>query len=133
MKKNLWLLPTLLLFVPLVAGAILWQQLPEQIPFFLPNDGFELCGRGFFVFGLPFCALVTHFCFVGLCALTPWLRHPWTDLPRPGFWWAIPTLYLLDCAWSYSRVFGGALPFILAAVVLATAIILWLILIRRYS
>ena len=132
MKKCLWLLPALLSFVPLAAGAILWQQLPEQIPFFLPGDGFELCGRGFFVFGLPFCALALHICFVWVCELAPWMQDA-SELRHFVCWWIMPTLYLLDCAWSYSRVFGGALPFILAAVVLATAIILWLILIRRYS
>ena len=132
MKKCLWLLPALLSFVSLVAGAILWQQLPEQIPFFWPGDGFQSLSRGFFVFGLPFCALALHICFVWVCELAPWMLDA-SELRHFYCWWIIPTLQLLDCAWSYSRVFGGALPFVLAAIVLTVAIILWLILIRRLS
>lgn len=132
MKKCLWLLPALLSFVSLVAGAILWQHLPEQIPFFWPGDGFQSLSRGFFVFGLPFCALALHICFVWVCELAPWMLDA-SELRHFFCWWIIPTLQLLDCAWSYSRVFGGALPFVLAAIVLTVAIILWLILIRRLS
>ena len=133
MKKCLWLLPALLSFVPLIAGTILWQQLPEQMPYFLPNDGFQFWSRGFFVFGLPFCTLVLHVCFVLICEMAPWML----DAPeRRHFfcWWIMPTLHLLNCAWSYSRTFGnGLLPFVLAAIVLVVTIILWLILIRRFS
>ena len=132
MKKWLWLLPSLLSFVPLAAGAIMWQQLPEQIPFFLPSDDFESLSRGFFVFGLPFCALALDICFVWVCELSPWMLDA-SELRHFICWWIMPTLQLLDCAWSYSRVFGGALPFVLAAIVLTVAIILWLILIRRLS
>ena len=133
MKKCLWLLPTLLLLVPLVIGAFLWRQLPAQVDFFLPKGGLHSLSKSFFVFKLPFWALVTHLFFVGLCALSPWLRHSMTDLPRTGFWWCIPTIFLLNCAWSYHIAFGGIMPFVLAVIILTIAIILWLIWIRRFS
>ena len=133
MKKCLWLLPALLSFASLVAGAILWQQLPEQIPFFWPGDGFQSLSRGFFVFGLPFCALALHICFVWVCELAPWMLDA-SELRHFFCWWIIPTLQLLNCARSYSRALdNGLLPFVLAAIVLTVAIILWLILIRRLS
>ena len=102
-----WLLSSLTLFLPAAVSGALWQKLPNQVVLFLPNIG--PCSKSFFVFGMPMLALVEHFLFVGLCAITPWLRDVRTDLPRPGFWWAIPFVTQCSYALSLHTALGGNL------------------------
>ena len=78
-----WLLSSLTLFLPAAVSGALWNKLPNQMTLFLPD--IDPCSKSFFVFGMPMLALVAHFLFVGLCAITPWLRDVKTDLPRTGF------------------------------------------------
>ena len=102
-----WLLSSLTLFLPAAVSGALWQKLPNQVVLFLPD--IDSCSKAFFVFGLPMLSLVVHFLFVGLCAITPWLRDVKTDLPRPGFWWVIPIIVQCSYALSLHTALDGNL------------------------
>lgn len=102
-----WLLSSLTLFLPAAVSGALWNKLPNQMTLFLPD--IDPCSKSFFVFGMPMLALVAHFLFVGLCAITPWLRDVKTDLPRTGFWWGIPAMTQCSYALSLHTALGGNL------------------------
>ena len=53
-RKTL-LITTLVLLLPMVAGAILWNKLPEQLPthFDASGEADQFSGKGFAVFGIP--------------------------------------------------------------------------------
>ena len=68
-NKKYWLLTSLVTLLPILAGLLLWEKLPEQMPTHFGLDGTAdgWNSRGFAVYGLPLTMLALHW---ALCAAT---------------------------------------------------------------
>ncbi len=74
-KKNLktLIITSIIIILPITAGLILWDKLPEEIPTHFNAqgvaDGFS--GKGFAVFGLPLILLAIHWFCIAVSSLDP--------------------------------------------------------------
>ena len=110
MKKYLktMILTTLVLLLPMVAGLILWNRLPEQIPTHWGMDGQVdgWSGKAFGVFGLPLILLGVHW----LCALATFFGDPkkqnHADKVLHLVLWIIPVMSILLHSFVYAAALG---------------------------
>ena len=74
-KKNLktMIITSIIILLPILAGLILWDKLPEEIPTHFNSqgvaDGFS--GKGFAVFGLPLFLLAVQWICLAVSSLDP--------------------------------------------------------------
>ena len=108
-KKNLRLLviTSLVILLPIVAGVILWNQLPEQIPTHWNAagevDGWS--GKGFAVFGLPLMMLAFQWiCVLGTGADPKKANHPEKVLHL--VLWMIPVINTVLMTVAYLTALG---------------------------
>ena len=112
MKKYLktMILTSFLTLLPIVAGLILWNQLPEQMPTHWGMDGQVngWSGKAFGVFGLPLILLAVHW----LCALATFYADPkkqnHSDKILHLVLWITPVLSLLLHSFVYAAALGVA-------------------------
>ena len=112
MKKYLktMILTSFLTLLPIVAGLILWNQLPEQMPTHWGMDGQVngWSGKAFGVFGLPLILLAVHW----LCALATFYADPkkqnHTEKILHLVLWVTPVLSLLLHSFAYAAALGVA-------------------------
>ena len=110
-KKNrkLLTLTSLIILLPILAGVILWNQLPEQLPSHWNTDG-QIDGwssRGFVVFALPLLMLgLQWLCVVATSADPKKQNHPEKILHL--VFWIIPLLSVVLLAITYAVALGGS-------------------------
>ena len=113
MKKYLktMILTSLLTLLPIVAGLILWNRLPEQMPTHWGMDGQVdgWSGKVFGIFGLPLILLAVHW----LCALATFYADPkkqnHSDKILHLVLWITPVLSLLLHSFVYAAALGMAI------------------------
>ena len=112
MKKYLktMIFTSFLTLLPIVAGLILWNHLPEQMPSHWGMDGQVngWSGKAFGVFGLPLILLAVHW----LCALATFYADPkkqnHTEKILHLVLWVTPVLSLLLHSFVYAAALGVA-------------------------
>jgi len=109
MKKHLKVLiiTSLVILLPILAGLLLWEQLPEQVPnhwnFAGEVDGWS--SKSFVVFGMPLIMLGFHW----LCAIATFAdpkkdQHPSKVLHL--VFWLIPAISAVVLSFSYAAAMG---------------------------
>ena len=108
-KKNLktLIITSIVILLPILAGVILWDKLPEQIPTHWNANG-EVDGwssKAFAVFGLPCIMLALQWlCALGTAADPKKANHPQKILHL--VLWIIPVISVLLFALTYVAAFG---------------------------
>ena len=109
-RKNLkvLILTSVVILLPILAGVILWNQLPEQIPthwnFAGEIDGWS--SKPFAVFGLPLILLAMHWlCIAGTFADPKKNNHPTKILHL--VLWIVPVVSALLSALTYAAAMGN--------------------------
>ena len=108
-KRNLKVLiiSSILTILPILAGLILWNQLPEQIPTHWNAAG-EIDGwssKPFAVFGLPLIMVAAQWlCVLGSLADPKKENHP--DKVLHLVFWIIPVLSIILNAFTYAAALG---------------------------
>ena len=108
-KKNwkLLLITTLAILLPVLAGVILWNQLPEQIPSHWDMqgniDGYST--KPFAVFGLPLILLAIHWFTVCVTLADPKKQNHSEKILQLVFW-IVPALSIILSAVTYSTAIG---------------------------
>jgi uncharacterized membrane protein len=108
-KKNwkMLLITSLAILLPVFAGIVLWNQLPEQIPTHWNMQG-EIDGyssKSFSVFGLPLILLAIHWFTVCVTLADPKKQNHSEKILHLVFW-IIPSLSIILSAVTYSTAMG---------------------------
>ena len=112
-KKN-WkslLIASVVILLPILAGLILWDQLPEQIPyhFNISGDVDGWASKTFAVLAMPTILLAAHWlCILGTCADPKKANH--ADKVLHLIFWIIPVLSVLLHAIIYATALGKDVP-----------------------
>ena len=112
-KKHLksLIITSIVILLPILAGVILWEQLPEQIPTHWNGTG-EVDGwssKPFAVFVLPLILLAAQWlCMLGTCADPKKANHSGKILQL--VLWIIPVLSLVLHTVTYATALGEKLP-----------------------
>ena len=110
MFKKHWkllLLTSIIILLPILAGLLLWDQLPQQIPSHWNANG-EIDGwssKGFAVFGLPFIMLAIQYLCVLVTAADP-KRKNHSDKVLQLVLWIVPLLSVVLLAVTYAVALG---------------------------
>ena len=112
-KKNLKVLiiTSVILLLPILAGLILWNQLPEQMPTHWNAagevDGWS--GKAFAVFGLPLIMVAAQWlCMLGTAADPKKNNH--SEKVLHLVLWIVPALSVVLHAVTYATALGHAVP-----------------------
>ena len=108
-KKNwkMLLITSLAILLPVFAGLVLWNQLPEQIPSHWNIQG-EIDGyssKPFSVFGLPLILLAIHWFTVCVTLADPKNQNHSEKILHLVFW-IVPALSIILSAVTYSTAMG---------------------------
>ena len=112
-KKNLKVLiiTSIILLLPILAGVILWNQLPEQMPTHWNAVG-EVDGwssKAFAVFGLPLIMVAVQWlCMLGAAADPKKNNH--SEKVLHLVFWIVPALSVVLHAVTYATALGYAVP-----------------------
>ena len=112
-KKNLKVLiiTSIILLLPILAGVILWNQLPEQMPTHWNAAG-EIDGwssKAFAVFGLPLIMVAAQWlCMLGTAADPKRKNH--SEKVLHLVLWIIPVLSVVLHAVTYATALGHSVP-----------------------
>ncbi len=109
-KKNLktLIITSIVILLPILAGVILWNQLPEQIPthWNAAGDVDGWSSKAFAVFGLPCIMLAFQWlCVLGTSADPKKANHPEKVLHL--VLWIIPVISVVLFALTYVAAFGN--------------------------
>ena len=112
-KKNLkvLILTTVVMLLPILAGLILWDQLPEQMPthWNAAGDVDGWSGKAFAVFGLPLIMVAAQWlCMLGTAADPKKSNH--SEKVLHLVLWIIPVLSVVLHAVTYATALGHAVP-----------------------
>lgn len=109
-KKHLKILiiTSAVMLLPILAGVILWDQLPEQIPIHwnMAGEIDDWSSKSFAVFGLPLILLAVQWLAVLATASDPKNKNHSTKILNMIFW-LIPVLSIALSAVMYSIALGG--------------------------
>ena len=124
------IITSLIILLPMLAGIILWKQLPEQIPMHWNIAG-EVDGWGskaFAVFGMPMILLAVQWLGTIVMAADP-KRAGHSGKMLQLFFWLIPLLSLIVNALTYTTALGVKIPI---NVIISTFLGLLFIIIGNY-
>ena len=109
-KKNwkILILTSIVIFLPIIAGVILWDKLPEQMPIHwnISGEADKWCGKAFGVFALPLIMLAIHWVCLAVTLADPKNRDNSGKIINIAFW-VIPVISLALCAFTYSAAMGN--------------------------
>lgn len=93
--------------LPIFAGILLWNKLPDQIPTHFQMDGTadKFSSKPFTVFGLPLILLLLH-CFVIYVTINDPKRKNISEKLLKILFWIVPTTSLFATSLSYSVALG---------------------------
>ena len=106
-NKGMLILTSIMILVPMLAGLLLWNRLPEQVPIHWGVNG-EVdgwAGKGFAVFALPAMMLGFHW----ICALASSLDSKSREHSPKVLLvvlWILPILSLVLCSLVYATALG---------------------------
>lgn len=108
--KTRLILTTLLILLPIAAGMILWNRLPEQIAvhFNANNEPNGWASRAFAVFGIPVVLAVLHFAALAATNADPRKKNISENLHGLSFW-IIPIISLVLNSTVYCYAVGVAI------------------------
>ena len=113
MKKNLKLmiLTSAVILLPILAGVILWPQLPEQLPFHWNMSGEvdDWVSKPMAVFGMPALLLVLHWFAMLFTSADPKKAQQSPKMLQLVFW-LVPLLSVLISAATYFSALGNDVP-----------------------
>ena len=120
-KKNLriLILTSIVILLPVIAGIVLWDKLPAQMPIHWNISG-EIdrwCGKAFAVFALPLLMLALHWVCLAVTLADPKNRDNSGKIINIAFW-IIPVITLALFAFTYSAAIGDAMNIELFAALL---------------
>ena len=109
-KKNKWqlMISSIIILLPIVAGLLIWNYLPEQIATHWGIDG-EPDGwssRSFAIFGLPLILLAVHWVCVFFTALDPKNKNQNSKVFNMVLW-ILPVISLVVCGLTYAVALGN--------------------------
>lgn len=108
-KKNLKLLilTSIIILLPILAGLILWDKLPDEMPIHFNAQGEvdSFAGRGIGVFGLPLFVLAIHWLCTAVTVLDPKAKNI-TQKNMTLVLWICPVLSLFVSGMIYSYALG---------------------------
>lgn len=108
-RKNKWTLivTSVIILLPILAGLILWDQLPEQMPTHWGTNGTPdgWSGKPLGIFLPPFLLLFMHWICIGITAADPGNKNQ-TPKAIGMVLWISPVLSLLIAGLSYSVALG---------------------------
>ena len=112
-KKNwkILLITSIVILLPILAGLILWDQLPEQMPFHWDISGEvdDWVSKPVAVFVMPVVLLAFHWlCMLGTAADPKKAQHQEKVLHL--IFWMIPVLSVVLHAFTYATALGGEIP-----------------------
>lgn len=105
--KGKLILTSVIIFLPVIAGLILWNQLPESMPTHWNAAG-EIDGwssKGFAIFAIPGFMLVIHWLCVVVTSLDPKNKNV-TGKMLLLIFWICPVMSVLISALTYSAAMG---------------------------
>lgn len=108
-KKNwkILLITSIAILLPILAGLILWDQLPEQIPLHWNMEGEvdDYSSKSFAVFGLPLILLALHWVAFFVTLSDPKNKN-YSDKVLHLIFWIIPVMSIVLSAIMYSVAMG---------------------------
>ena len=111
-KKNLktLLITSVVILLPIVAGLLLWNKLPDKIPVHFNAQGIAdgFGGKGLAVFGLPLFMIAIHWLCVFVTSLDPKSKNI-TEKNMNLVLWITPALSLFVSGIIYSFALGHEL------------------------
>lgn len=111
-KKNLkiLILTSIVILLPIIAGVILWDKMPEQMPIHwnISGEVDKWCGKAFGVFAMPLIMLAIHWSCLAVTLADPKNRDNSGKIINIAFW-VIPVISLALCAFTYSAAMGDAM------------------------
>ena len=111
-KKNLkiLILTSIVIILPIIAGVVLWDKLPEQLPIHwnISGEVDRWCGKAFGVIALPLIMLAIHWFCLAITLADPKNRGNSEKIINIAFW-VIPVISLALCAFTYSAAMGNAM------------------------
>lgn len=110
LKKNKWLMvvTSIIILLPILGGVLLWDKLPERVPFHWGVDG-EVDGwasKPMAVFGLPPFMLAIQWICILATGLEPKAKNVTTTKMLGLVLWIIPVLNLFLHVMVYLAAFG---------------------------
>ncbi len=112
MKQHKWkiLISSLLILLPVLAGVILWNNLPERMPIHWGSDGQPdgWSGKAFAVFALPCILLALHL----VCLLVTSFDKKNKEQNGKVFglnFWIVPFISVYACGMTYAMALGASL------------------------
>ncbi len=125
LKKNKWILlaTSVVILLPVLAGRILWDQLPEQMAthWGASNEPNGWSGKAFTVFGLPGLMLVLHWFVIVMTSIDP-KRKNISEKLFSVLVWIIPATSLVTNAAVYAYAMGMQWDIGLVALLLVGAV-----------
>ena len=106
-NKGKIILTSLIILLPVIAGLILWNQLPDKVPTHWNAAG-EIDGwssKGFAVFAIPFLMMAFHLLCVFVTGLDPKNKNASNKMISLIFW-IFPVISVLTSALTYSAAMG---------------------------
>ena len=108
-KKNVKLLivTTIVILLPIVAGVVLWDQIPEEVPIHWNMQG-EVdgwCGKTFAVFGLPLVLTALQWLMVFITSVDPKKQNQ-SEKMRALVFWLVPALCVIFFGFTYASALG---------------------------
>lgn len=114
-KKNLKLLilTSIIILLPIIAGIILWDKLPAEIPVHFNAQGIadDWAGKGFAVFGLPVFIVAVHWLCTFITSLDP-KRKNITKKSLGLVLWICPALSVFVNGIIYAYALGSEINII---------------------
>ena len=111
-KKNLkvLILTSSIILLPIAAGIVLWDKLPEQMPIHwnMAGEADSYCGKAFGVFALPLIMLAIHLICLSVTFSDPKNRGNSGKILHIAFW-IIPVISLAISAFTYSAAMGNTM------------------------
>ena len=109
-KKNKWhlMISSIIILLPIVAGLLIWNYLPEQIATHWGIDG-EPDGwssKSFAIFGLPLILLAVHWICVFFTSLDPKNKNQNSKVFNMVLW-ILPVISLVVCGLTYAVALGN--------------------------
>lgn len=109
-KKHKWqlMISSIIILLPIVAGVLIWNYLPEQIVthWNIAGEPDGWSGRSFTIFGLPIIILVLHWICVIFTARDPKNRNQSSKVFNMVLW-LLPITSLLVCGFTYAIALGS--------------------------
>ena len=109
-RKNKWklIISSVIILIPIVAGLLIWNDLPEQIAVHWGADGEPdgWSGKSFAVFGIPLILLALHWVCIFFTAHDPKNKEQSSKVFNMVLW-ITPIISLIVCSCSYAFALGN--------------------------